>query len=314
MAALKKQLIQQSRESRKQALIAKLGEEGYKAKIASDKAAAIAKQNQERATKSLVSKLKSAMAASSNGIAPKSALEGMSIGKTAAKNEWYVKPDELEKLTPVDATKKLAKYHLTDIIRLAHEKSARGSNAQHISIRLKATNTPERSKLYARYLHDEYLEERANVETLEGGEAIIQGAYEEVRGEIDKAVKNKKEAFEKAQMELKAEENRLEALDDYLLEEKSDQESGKKRASSAEATKGVDENTENDSDKKPAAKKRKVAATKTKKKQASKEDSSYSDVEDDHEAPAAAKGRAGLGTTSRRSRRNNNPVTSYAEE
>ena len=115
-------------------------------------------------------------------------------------------------------------------------------------------------------------------------------------------------------MELKAEGNRLEALDDYLLEEKSDHESGKKRASSAEATKGVDENTENDSDKKPAAKKRKVAATKTKNKKASKEDSSYSDVKDEHETSAATKGSAGLGTTSRRSRRNSNPVTSYAEE
>ena len=100
--------------------------------------------------------------------------------KTAAKNDWHVKPDELEKLTPVDATKKLVKYHLTDII----------PQAQHISIRLKAANTPERSKLYARYLHDEYLEEHAR--------GNIHGAYEEVWGEIDKAVKNKKEALKKA--------------------------------------------------------------------------------------------------------------------
>jgi hypothetical protein len=39
-----------------------------------------------------------------------------------------------------------------------------------------------------------YLAERKNMKTMEGGEAIIQAAHEEVRGEIDTAVKIKAEA------------------------------------------------------------------------------------------------------------------------
>lgn len=243
-----------------QALISELGEDGYREKVAKDALAHKLKQEKERLTKSLESSLRAVLAACGNGIAP--TLDGLSIGKTAAKSDWNIRPTELGLLTAVDATKKQPKYHLRDVIRLAHEKPHhRATTAivvstgrrivqqpkeQHISDRLKSTDKVAQSKLYACFLQDIYLNERAKADSLEGGEEVVKAAFEEIRGSVTKAVM-------KAKVELKAEENRLSALDSL------EGSSGKKRSASNE------EESEDDSEKKPTAKKRrKVTAAKKK--------------------------------------------------
>ncbi|KAL7540466.1 hypothetical protein ACHAXR_010163 [Thalassiosira sp. AJA248-18] len=308
MAALKKRLAQQAQEEKKRALIEKLGEEGYKAKVEADAAATEATRVREETARSLVKSLEAAVEASGSGIAP--TLEGMAIGKTAAKNEWYVKPDELDSLSPVDPSKKLNKYHLADVIRLAHGKRTTGFGRgdQHISIRVKAF--PARQRLYARYLHDIFEGERskATALALDDNDAIAQAAYDAVRGKISRAVKSKSDEVRRAQAELVVEENRLVAFDE-LVEDgsvKSDNNNNngggksKRSAVSTTAKKAthastgiVDENTENDS-KKPAVKKQK---TTTKKK------TNTTDV--DYEELAYQNGRS--------SRRRNNKPVSYAE-
>ena len=212
--------------------------------------------------KSLETSLQAVLAACGNGIAP--TLDGISIGKTAAKSEWNIKPTELGLLTAVDATKKQPKYHLRDVIRLAHEKPHhRATTAivvstgrrivqqpkeQHISDRLKSADKVAQSKLYARFLQDIYLKERVKADRLKGGEAVVKAAFDDIRGSVSKAVK-------KARAELSAEENRLSALDLLELEGSS----GKKRAASTE------EESVDDMEKKPTAKKRrKVTAAKKK--------------------------------------------------
>ena len=279
-----------------------------KAKVEADEAAALAKKNRESATKTLVSSLEAAIAASDKGIAK--TLDGLSIGKTAAKKEWNVDANQLEKLSPVDSSKKLLKYHLSDVIRVAHER--RHYSEQHISIRIKQKGNVTNAQQYARYLHDAFLEARTNVikavDDDDESEAIINAAYEEVRKKTTVAVKSKKEAVKTAQAELTCEENRLSALED-LVEDCGDG-SGKKKASVASAagskkasSAGVNENVANDS-KKPAAKKRKVA-TKKKKVKASDEDDEYESSDDE-----LLKSSSGL---SKRSRRNKTTV-SYADE
>ena len=292
IAALKQRLAAKAKEDEKKALIEKLGEEGYAKKIAdekakkeAEKAAAAAKLKRDRVLQELVSSLEAAMRASGNGIA--ATLEGMAIGKTAAKNEWYVKPNEVENLTPVDSSKNQPKYHLKDVIRLADNKSSYNSGSGgHISKRVKGV--PSREKLYARYLHDKFHDQCEAV----GDDSIVQAAYDEVRGKIASAVKVKTAAVKTAQAELKAEENRLSAFDGLANDMKSG--GDKKRPAAKDATTEsssnalTKENTENDS-KKPAAKKRKVAV----KKKASK--AKANDEEDDEadalSSPAAARGR-----------------------
>ena len=279
-----------------------------KAKVEADEAAALVKKNRESATKTLVSSLEAAIAASDKGIAK--TLDGLSIGKTAAKKEWNVDADQLEKLSPVDSSKKLLKYHLSDVIRVAHER--RHYSEQHISIRIKQKGNVTNAQQYARYLHDAFLEARTNVikavDDEDESEAIINAAYEEVRKKTSMAVKSKKEAVKTAQAELTCEENRHSALEN-LVEDCGD-DIGKKKASVASAagskkasSAGVNENVANDS-KKPAAKKRKVAPKK--KVKASEED----DDEYDSSGDELLKSSSGL---SKRSRRNKTTV-SYADE
>lgn len=300
MAALKRRLAEQANEAKKQAMIDELGEEGYKAKVEADAAAAIAKRVREQASQTLVSSLEDAIAASGSGIA--TSLAGMTISKTASKNEWYVRPEELECITPVDPSKAQKKYHLVDVIRVAHEKSAHQSiNGTHISTRVKAF--PARQKLYARYLHHIYETNRVEVDD----EKIVEMACHVVRGKIAKAVNVKAAAAKEAQDELKVEQNRLAAFDGLVEGMQSSGGGNQKKRSSAATAKNtaadtdsgiVDENAENGSKKPAAAKKRKV----TKKK------ANDSDDEDDEPAAAAARS-TGLGD--RRSKRNN--AVSYAE-
>ena len=70
-----------------------------KAKVEADEAAALAKKNRESATKTLVSSLEAAIAASDMGIA--TTLDGLSIGKTAAKKEWKLMLTNLKSYHPL---------------------------------------------------------------------------------------------------------------------------------------------------------------------------------------------------------------------
>lgn len=257
MASLKRKLAVQAKEDEKKALIEELGEEGYQNSMAEEKA----KKEAKAAAAELVTSLETAMRASGNGIAD--TLEGMAIGKTAAKTEWYVKPDEIKGLAPVDPSKKLAKYHLADVIRVADSKSAHNSgNAGHISTRVKSF--PSRQKLYARFLHDNFQAQRKAV----GDDAIVQAAYDEVRNKISKAVNDKAAMAKKAQDELQAEEVRLAAFDGMLDDNMKQLNGGKKRSADkaiavveASSPSSVEENSESDSKKPAAAKKRKVKTT-----------------------------------------------------
>ena len=223
-------------------MIEEMGEEGYAKHLDEQKK----KQQKKEAAAKLVPLLEAAMAASGNGIA--NTLEGMTISKTAAKSEWGVKPDEIERLTPIDDTKKAKKYHLADVIEVAHNKSAHNSiNGTHVSVRVKSN--PASEKLYARYLHDKF-----NAQcTACGDDDIVQSAYDNVRGDIQRAVKE-------AQKALKMEETRLSAFDNLVANMKSNGGGGKKR--SAASKPNAKENDVNDGDKKPAAKKQKTAKKK----------------------------------------------------
>jgi len=262
VAALKRRLgeeAKEAKEAKKQKLISKLGEEGYKKKVADDAAAAEKKRKREEATKGLKKSLEQAIAASGSGI--ETTLVGMTISKTAAiKSEWYVKPDELERhCTPIDPKKKIAKYHLSDVIGVAHNKTPhyrrlrysdrntqdcrkrfRTVATQHISVRIKGF--PAREKAYARYLLDKFEEYRTTVDD----ETIVQSACNEVKGKVSAAVK-------KAREELTAEETRLAALDGLVNVKGGGSKKGARKSPPEES---VDENAENGS-KKPAAKKQK---------------------------------------------------------
>ncbi|KAL7531057.1 hypothetical protein ACHAWF_003613 [Thalassiosira exigua] len=245
MARLKRRIEAQAKEDEKRALIEELGEEGYKAKFEADAAA----RRRKEASEKLVPSLEVAVAASGSGIAD--SLEGMTLSKTAAKTEWYVKPDEMP--APIDDSKKQKKYRLADVIRVAHEKTKEQSGSGgHIRTRVKGT---DREKLYARYLHDIYEVRCKEV----GDESVIKAARGVVRGKISKAVEVKAAAITKAQNELKAEQSRLEAFDNLMMDG-----NNRKRPTAAgvakEAARGlsiIDENRETGS-KKPAAKKQKV--------------------------------------------------------
>ena len=304
MASLKRQLAVQAKEDQKKALIEKLGEEGYQKKMAEEKAkkeadaaVAEAKRERERVARGLVTSLEAAMRASGNGIAD--TLDGMAIGKTAAKTEWYVKPEEIKGLALVDPSKKLAKYHLADVIRIADSKSLHNSgNGGHISTRVKSF--PSRQKLYARYLHDNFEAQRIKVAGA-GDDAIVQAAYDEVRGKIANAVEDKAAAAKKAQAELRVEEDRLAAFDGLLDNDmKKSSNGGKKRsapkvAAVVEASPSMKENIENDSKKPAAAKKQKVKKT--------------AKISDEQVSSSAVATKSGRGLASRR----RNPV-SYAEQ
>ena len=251
----------------------------------------------------MVSSLEAAIAASDNGIAK--TLDGLSIGKTAAKNDWRVGASELETLSPVDPSKKLLKYHLADVIRLANNKQV-GHPSEHLRIRIKQKKRDLQQQLYARYLHDTFLVARSNlIDTLDDedeSEAIINAAYEEVRKKTNVALKSKKEAVKMAQVEFTREQSRLSALDD-LVDDAGDGGGKKKAASSKKVSSAVvNENVANDS-KKPAAKKRKGSIKK--KAKASEEDEEYESSGDE-----LLKKSSGL---SKRSRRNKTTISNADE-
>ena len=225
-------------------MIEEMGEEGYKNHLAQLKA----NKEKELAVSKLVPMLKEAMKASSNGVAE--SIENILIGKTAAKTEWYLKPDEIEKLPSIQVGK-MVKYKLSDVIAAQHNKTEYHSGrAGHISVRVKGS---DREKLYARFLHDEWTAQCNAV----NDDEVVEQVYSKVRGEIEKLVNAKKDALEQAQLALKSEELRLSTFDELMKNMPSN--GDKKRSAAASKAKGTaiiaKENIENDS--KPAAKKQK---------------------------------------------------------
>jgi len=178
----------------------------------------------------------------------------MTIGKTAARTEWFVKPEELKDLPPVDPSKKHAKYRLADVIGVADgRRSERSCRVDQLDFRIK--DSPDRLRLYARYLHDKLAERSRAIDD----DNAVQAAYDEIRGDIAKTVKEKAAAVKRAQEELASEENRLAAFDELVEGMAPSDGAGKKRSVKEDGNPiVVDENTENGS-KKPAAKKRKGA-------------------------------------------------------
>ncbi len=238
----------EAKKAKKVKMIEEMGEDGYAKHLDEQKK----KQQKREASAKLVPLLEAAMSASGNGIAQ--TLDGITTSKAAAKSEWGVKPDEIEKLTPIDDTKKAKKYHLVDVIAVAHNKSAHNSiNGTHVSVRVKST--PALEKLYARYLHDKFNAQCTAV----GDDDIVQSAYDDVRKCIERAVKSKEDAVKEAQKALKIEETRLSAFDDIVANTKSNGGGEKKRPAASSSKANA---KENDCDKKPAAKKQKTTKKK----------------------------------------------------
>jgi len=264
MAALKRRIAAKAEEDKKADLIAELGQEGYEKKLADEKAekeaaaAAIkAKHEKDAKVKELVVKLEAAMAAASNGVAD--TLEGLTISKTNAKKEWYCQPHEIDRLSPLDPGKKTSKYALSDVIGMAHRRNVHWKD-QPIGKRI--APYPERMKQYARFLFDEF-----GLQCQAVDDDIVQLAHDTARDKLEQAVKAKTDAVAKAQTDLDAEQNRLDAFNDMaggMLKKAAATEGGggkavSKKTAAAAAAKGGSttnnqkENTENDS--KPRAKK-----------------------------------------------------------
>lgn len=220
MADLKATLQKQAKEAAKQKLIDELGEDGYAKKMAAEKAAKMkkeadlkaAKKKKEAALKAekeeqkkqdkLSSLLFDALRASEGGLSP--SLSGATITKTAAKKEWRVKPDEIVgHLKPVDPTKKHPKYYLADVIGVAHNKGISTFRAELIS-------SPDRCKLYARYLVDTFHAQYKAYEDL-GDAAIVQ-----MRTGIERTIWEYEESITNHQERLAKEKKRLSALDRLL--------------------------------------------------------------------------------------------------
>lgn len=195
VAALKAKLQKEAKEAAKQKLIDELGEDGYAKKMAAMKAAKMkeqadlkaakekekaAKEVQKKADK-LSSLLSYALKASEGGIAP--TLVGATITKTAAKKEWRVKPDEIVgHLKPVDPTKKHPKYYLADVIGVAHKKG-------ESTLSTELESSPDRLKLYARYLVDTFHAECKAYEAL-GDAAIVQKVRFEASNSIEASIRD----------------------------------------------------------------------------------------------------------------------------
>ncbi|KAL9180811.1 hypothetical protein ACHAXT_011264 [Thalassiosira profunda] len=240
IAALKSRLAKQAKEVEKQKLMEELGEEGYAQMLAEKKA----QKEKEEAAAKLVPLLKEAMEASGHGVAD--TLEGIAISKTAAKTQWYVEQYQIDTLTPVDPTKKQAKYDVADVINLAHNRGINSRVKEH----------PDRQQLYARYLHDKFAAQCRAVDDA----TVVKAAYDKVRGQIEQVVRKKSAAVKCAEFELKVEETKLSAFDEMAEDMASG--GGKKKAAAKGSKARAKENAENDAEKKPAAKKRKVAKKK----------------------------------------------------
>lgn len=258
----KRTLVQQAEEARKAKMIEEMGEEGYRkhleeleAKKAKEAAAAKLAKAKEAAVGELVQLLEKFMEYSGDGVAD---TIDVVISKTAAKKDWGMKQDELDYLTPIKVGK-MNKFRLSDVIALAATKT--NYNGTHINVHLK--DSPERRKLYARYLHDQF---QVKCRTQEDDD-IVKKAYDKVKSEIVKGVDAKKVSFQKAQMALELEEKRLAAFDELVEEmasgdgEKKKAATGSKPKTKAPASDATKENTENDSTK-VVAKKQKVTFAK----------------------------------------------------
>ena len=211
MAKLKAKLQKQAKEAAKQKLIDELGEDGYAKKMAELKAAKMkekadlkaAKEKEQKADK-LSSLLFDALAASEGGISP--TLAGTTISKTAAKKEWRVKPEEIVgQLKPVDPTKVHPKYYLADVIGVAHNKGVSTFSAE-------LESSPDRRKLYARYLVDKFHAQCKAYEA-SGDSEIVQKVRREASGSIEKALDGYEQLITNYQERVVKEKERLTTLD-----------------------------------------------------------------------------------------------------
>ena len=216
MANLKATLQKQAKEAAKQKLIDELGEDGYAKRMAELKAAKMkekadleaAKEKKEKADK-LSSLLFDALAASEGGISP--TLAGTTISMTAAEKEWRVKSHEIVgHLKPVDPTKTRLKYYLSDVIGVAHSKGVS-------SFSVKLESSPDRRKLYARYLVDTFHAQcKAYYEV--GDSDIVQEVCRAANGSVRKELGEHVKLIIRYQKLAVKEEERLNILDNLIAD------------------------------------------------------------------------------------------------
>ena len=216
MANLKATLQKQAMEAAKQKLIDELGEDGYAKRMAELKAAKMkekadlkaAKVKKEKVDK-LSSLLFDALAASEGGISP--TLAGTTISMTAAEKEWRVKSHEIVgHLKPVDPTKTRLKYYLSDVIGVAHNKGASSFSA-------KLESSPDRRKLYARYLVDTFLAQCKAYNEV-GDSDIVQEVRRAASGSIEKALGEYEQLINRYRNLAVKEKERLNTLDSLMAE------------------------------------------------------------------------------------------------
>mmetsp|Transcript_25473 Transcript_25473/g.28491 ORF Transcript_25473/g.28491 Transcript_25473/m.28491 type:complete len:331 (+) Transcript_25473:28-1020(+) len=207
IAKLKSKIDQKIEEDKKNEIIDKHGQKYYDELLAKEEAEEeeeIAAEERDKNVNKLTQKVEVALkAASLHGIADDPIDDGMTITKTNAKKDWWT---DVDGLSPIDSSKKMKKYHLSDVIGKAIAVDSRSHGSRGKNLAFKIQTNPEKQRLFARYLLDQF---HKTCQKYDDDESIIKEVYENARKSIVKRVQKK-------EIELKVEKESLKAFDNIM--------------------------------------------------------------------------------------------------
>jgi hypothetical protein len=231
MEALNKSRVEATKaEALEQAMLAKHGENGWKQKEEEAKELNERKKADEEAKKK-ADKFKKdicdkwgilAEVACAGGIA--SSIEGLSLAKSIAKKEWYLRDQDLNGLI-AEKVGRSVRYKITDLIRASEVRQTTGGGAgsarsslnstaafmEFGCLRNKLEGRTERLRQYARYLQD-----RLDQLCVEHPNGLVQAAYSETRANMIARVREGEAILKKAQEDLRKQEHQVKMLDQFV--------------------------------------------------------------------------------------------------
>lgn len=205
IAKLKSKIDQKNEDDKKNGIIDKYGQKYYDellAKEAAEEEEEIAAEERDKNVTKLTRKAEEALkAASFHGISDDPIDDRMTITKTNAKKDWWT---DVDGLSPIDSSKKMKKYLLSDVIGKAIRIDSKSYDSRK-RLDFKIHSYPEKKRLFARYLLDQFSKTCQKYDD----ESIVKEVYENARESIVKRMQKK-------ESELKAEKESLTAFDNIM--------------------------------------------------------------------------------------------------
>lgn len=224
---LKEKLKQQEQDKKKQALIAKHGEEGYermqkkeadrkKQEADAAKAAEQAKRDEQKIVEQVTTLLSLAKEGSIGDDIPD--ITTVKISKSAAKSDFFLKDRDLDRLEG-ETTGRTTKYSVLDVIAKAQD-SHNGNLLQKIQAKPKAS----RISHYAAYLKKK-LDDDMNKLSKE----VVDGAMAQVQRKLQDQVSESEKKLEAAEQELQTRENKVRTFHDVFHPDENSKPAPKKK-------------------------------------------------------------------------------------